>query len=73
MLKEQSGCRFLQRKVAQIEKYSDEVIMPIAEPSLLLIMVDQFGNYLIQKVLDYHESNPVSFEKIRELVSKFIN
>ncbi|KAJ0246108.1 Pumilio 12 [Hirschfeldia incana] len=52
MAKDQYGCRFLQRKFAEkdgnhTELIFDEIIDYISE-----LMVDPFGNYLVQKVLE---------------------
>lgn len=69
MIKEQSGCRFLQQKVAQTKGYSDDLIIPVVESNLFSIMIDQFGNYLIQKILEHCESNPKSFKRIQDIVS----
>ncbi|KAL0710150.1 hypothetical protein Bca4012_017128 [Brassica carinata] len=52
MAKDQYGCRFLQRKFAEgdendIEMIFNEIIDYISE-----LMVDPFGNYLVQKLLE---------------------
>ncbi|KAG5631253.1 hypothetical protein H5410_002970 [Solanum commersonii] len=52
MAKDQNGCRFLQRKFAEgssqdVEKIFPEIIVHIVE-----LMIDPFGNYLVQKVLE---------------------
>ncbi|CAG7879995.1 pumilio homolog 12-like [Brassica rapa] len=52
MAKDQYGCRFLQRKFAEgdgkdIEMIFNEIIVYIGE-----LMVDPFGNYLVQKLLE---------------------
>ncbi|CAH2069734.1 unnamed protein product [Thlaspi arvense] len=52
MAKDQHGCRYLQRKFAEkdendIETIFDEIIDHISE-----LMMDPFGNYLVQKLLD---------------------
>ncbi|KAF3546556.1 hypothetical protein DY000_02001247 [Brassica cretica] len=52
MAKDQYGCRFLQRKFAEgdgkdIEMIFNEIIVYISE-----LMVDPFGNYLVQKLLE---------------------
>ncbi|KAF8102680.1 hypothetical protein N665_0197s0042 [Sinapis alba] len=52
MAKDQHGCRFLQRKFAEkdgndIEMIFNEIIDYISE-----LMVDPFGNYLVQKLLE---------------------
>ncbi|XP_059281728.1 pumilio homolog 12 isoform X1 [Lycium ferocissimum] len=52
MAKDQNGCRFLQRKFAEgtsedVEKIFPEIIVHIVE-----LMIDPFGNYLVQKLLE---------------------
>lgn len=71
MIKEQYGCRFLQKKLTQEEGYADEVIITIAEPFLYTAMIDQFGNYLVQKILENKVGNQKSFDKIQEIVSYY--
>ncbi|KAF2574459.1 hypothetical protein F2Q70_00005233 [Brassica cretica] len=53
MVKDQHGCRFLQRKFAEgdgndIEMIFNEIIDYISE-----LMVDPFANYLVQKLLEF--------------------
>ena len=50
--KEQQGCRFLQIKVDNIPYYAEINILPLIYPVLIDIINDQFGNYLIQKIID---------------------
>lgn len=52
LCKEQLGCRFLQTKVESIPNYAEKYILPVIFNNLLEIILDQFGNYLIQKILD---------------------
>lgn len=52
MSKEQHGCRYLQRLLAsagpkEVQSLLDEILPHTGE-----LMVDPFGNYLVQKVLD---------------------
>ncbi|KAK4339005.1 hypothetical protein RND71_040467 [Anisodus tanguticus] len=52
MAKDQNGCRFLQMKFAEgtsedVEKIFPEIIVHIVE-----LMIDPFGNYLVQKLLE---------------------
>lgn len=70
MCKEQLGCRFLQSKVESIPKYAEKYILPIIFNQLLEIILDQFGNYLMQKILDTVSSDTQS--SIFKLVSLFI-
>ncbi|XP_038878679.1 pumilio homolog 12-like isoform X2 [Benincasa hispida] len=57
MAKDQHGCRFLQRKFMEgtdedIEKIFNEIIDHIVD-----LMVDAFGNYLVQKLLEVCNDN----------------
>ncbi|KAM3324077.1 pumilio 12 isoform X1 [Capsicum chacoense] len=52
MAKDQNGCRFLQKKFAEgssedVEKIFPEIIVHIVE-----LMIDPFGNYLVQKLFE---------------------
>ncbi|KAK6925761.1 Pumilio RNA-binding repeat [Dillenia turbinata] len=57
LAKDQHGCRFLQRKftegtTADIEKIFLEIIDHVVE-----LMIDPFGNYLVQKLLEVCDEN----------------
>ncbi|KAL0558613.1 hypothetical protein IC582_003190 [Cucumis melo] len=57
MAKDQHGCRFLQRKFMEgtdedIEKIFNEIIDHVVD-----LMVDAFGNYLVQKLLEVCNDN----------------
>jgi hypothetical protein len=69
LLKDQNGCRLIQKK---IEERGSEFIYPIFEKiqnNLNELILDQFGNYVIQKVIDYIYSDKAFvatfFEKIK--------
>lgn len=51
LCKEQLGCRFLQSKIESIPYYAEQYILPYINHILLEVINDQFGNYLIQKIL----------------------
>ncbi|ODV68986.1 ARM repeat-containing protein, partial [Hyphopichia burtonii NRRL Y-1933] len=63
--KDQYGCRFLQKKIdenlisnSQLRKSNFEIIFKEIYPYLYELIIDPFGNYLIQKLIDYcDESN----------------
>jgi hypothetical protein len=64
LLKDQNGCRLIQKK---IEEKPHEYIYPMLEKiqtNLVDIINDQFGNYVIQKIIDF-----IYFDK--PLVTKF--
>ena len=50
--KDQNGCRFLQRKFDEGGAASIALVFPEVLDNLIELMVDPFGNYLIQKLLD---------------------
>ena len=52
MAKDQNGCRFLQRKFDEGGAASIAMVFPEVLDNLIELMVDPFGNYLIQKLLD---------------------
>ncbi|PIA33038.1 hypothetical protein AQUCO_04200053v1 [Aquilegia coerulea] len=50
--KDQHGCRFLQKKIEGGRKEDIEMILVEIKDYISELMVDQFGNYLVQKLLD---------------------
>ena len=50
--KDQNGCRFLQRKFDEGGATAIGVVLPEVLEHLIDLMMDPFGNYLIQKLLD---------------------
>ena len=50
--KDQNGCRFLQRKFDEGGADAIGLVFPEVLDNLIELMVDPFGNYLIQKLLD---------------------
>eukprot|EP00983_Pelagomonas_calceolata_P115740 1160230-Pelagomonas_calceolata.AAC.4 len=49
---DQNGCRFLQRKFDEGGAGAVAVVLPEVLDNIVELMVDPFGNYLIQKLLD---------------------
>lgn len=76
MVKEQAGCRFLQNLIEKEEEmsvssgFSDNFLLPYILNDILETMNNPFGNYLIQKMIDYMSENMISF--IYGIVSKLI-
>jgi Pumilio-family RNA binding repeat len=52
MSKEQHGCRYLQRLLASASGDDIQTLLDDILPHTGELMIDPFGNYLIQKVLD---------------------
>ena len=52
MSKEQHGCRYLQRLLASASPKDVQTLLHEILPHTGELMVDPFGNYLVQKVLD---------------------
>ena len=50
--KDQNGCRFLQRKFDEGGTTAIGAVLPEVLEHLIDLMMDPFGNYLIQKLLD---------------------
>lgn len=50
--KDQNGCRFLQRKFDEGGAAAIGAVLPEVLEHLIELMMDPFGNYLIQKLLD---------------------
>ena len=50
--KDQNGCRFLQRKFDEGGAGAIGAVLPEVLEHLIELMMDPFGNYLIQKLLD---------------------
>jgi hypothetical protein len=53
LAKDQSGCRFLQKKIEEETNFALNCIYPVILENLLDTINDQFGNYLIQKFFEY--------------------
>jgi hypothetical protein len=60
MAKDQIGCRMLQRKLEEVNPFSIQTIFEQIQPHLTELMIDPFGNYLIQKLLEVCEENVFS-------------
>ena len=50
---EQNGCRYLQQKVEMDDAESCTLILMEVRPRLVQLMMDPFGNYLFQKLLEH--------------------
>jgi hypothetical protein len=55
MAKDHVGCRHLQRKLEEEDSYVTSALLNTLRPHLLELMVDPFGNYLCQKLIEVGE------------------
>lgn len=53
LCKEQAGCRLLQKKIDECPSVASEIIYPKILNIIIELSCDQFGNYFIQKVIEY--------------------
>ena len=53
LCKDQQGCRFLQRKLDECKDGDLDLLFREVSTSFPELMIDPFGNYLCQKMLDY--------------------
>lgn len=65
--KEQAGCRYLQDKIENIPEYAEKILLPCIFNEIINVINNQFGNYLVQKMLDSIAKE--SFDKIKGIVS----
>ncbi len=68
LCKEQTECRYLQKKITENPKLAYEVIYPKVKDKIIELSCDQFGNYFIQKVIEH-----LKIEQISELLYKKIS
>lgn len=61
LVKQQAGCRFLQFKLDENRNYSEKYIIPNIVDYLYEVLTDQFGNYLIQKIIESTSINCFSY------------
>jgi hypothetical protein len=67
LLKDQNGCRLIQKKLEEKQEY----VFPIFEAiqgHVFEIINDQFGNYVIQKIVDYIYNDKVLISRFFELI-----
>ena len=58
--KNQTGCRFLQRKIDENPKISSELIYPVISNKIRELTLDSFGNYFIQKIIEKLTTNQIN-------------
>lgn len=67
LAKEQNGCRFLQKKIDENDDFGEKEILPALLPYLLELINNNFGNYLIQKLIG--KLKPQSYKSVLDVVS----
>ena len=68
LCRDQHGCRFLQRKLEEGDPHQRDIIFAEVYPHFAELMVDSFGNYLAQRLLEYstEEQKDTLVESIRD-------
>ena len=66
--KNQTGCRFLQRKIDENPKISSELIYTIISDKIRELTLDSFGNYFIQIII-----KKLTINQIKELLNEQIS
>lgn len=68
LAKDQHGCRFLQKRIdenfvvsASLRQANYEIIFHQVKTSLYELIIDPFGNYLVQKLIDYFQETDLDF------------
>jgi hypothetical protein len=70
LAKDQQGCRYLQKKIEGNEKFGNDFIFPKIKNHVTELSNDSFGNYLIQKVLEY--LNEDNLYQVLDIVKKLL-
>jgi hypothetical protein len=68
LCKEQTECRYLQKKISENPKIASDIIYPKIKDKIYELSCDQFGNYFIQKVIEH-----LNMDQISELLQKKIS
>ena len=69
--KEQTGCRFLQQKIEDDPNFANYELYPEIFDSINDLIMDPFGNYLIQKILESLSNDKLL--QVNKLVNKLKN
>lgn len=60
MAKDQTGCRLLQKKLEELNPFTTQAIYEQLADHMGSLMIDPFGNYLVQKLIEVSEENIIS-------------
>jgi hypothetical protein len=60
MAKDQIGCRHLQKKLEERDSFVTTALLDTLAPHLVELMVDPFGNYLCQKLIEVSEPSHIA-------------
>ena len=66
--KEQTSCRYIQQKINENPKLASEYFYPTIISNINILIINQFGNYLIQNILPHLNEN-----QINEIISSISN
>ncbi|KAI7848445.1 armadillo-type protein [Circinella umbellata] len=53
LCKDQNGCRFLQKKLEELDRQQIQLIFEEVQPHFVELMTEPFGNYLCQKLIEH--------------------
>ena len=68
LAKNQSGCRYLQKKIQEHPNIASDLIFPVIKDKIIDLTLDAFGNYFIQKVIEY-----LSLTELNEIFTKYLS
>lgn len=68
LAKNQSGCRYLQKKIQEHPNIASDLIFPVIKENIIDLTLDAFGNYFIQKVIEY-----LTITELNEIFTKYLS
>lgn len=68
LAKNQSGCRYLQKKIQEHPNIASDLIFPVIKDNIIDLTLDAFGNYFIQKVIEY-----LTITELKEIFTKYLS
>lgn len=67
--RDQTGCRFLQKKIIDDPSFANDILFYELQPSMMDLINDAFGNYLIQKMIENLDEGKIDW--MIDLVSQY--